>query len=315
MTVRLHKLATLTPLALLLGCGAESDQIVYGIQTHSFANSEWSEPVNLGSVVNSTAADNNPTLSPDGLSLYFASDRPGGLGGTDIWVAQRASRESPWEAPVNLGAPISTSSADGAPALSVDGHLLFYHSARSGGQGGIDIWMARRADPKDDFGWEDPVNLGPDVNTPGDEQGPAYVASDALYFNRGSLILNGADLFRAEVGRDGRTKRPALPVTGLNDPAFNDAAPSVRTDGREMLFWSTRGGGFGAADIWVSARRSVHDAWSPPENLGGPPLNTPSAELQPDLSPDGRTLLFTSSRLGGSGGNDIWMSTRTPSGH
>lgn len=311
-------LTSLAPLALLLACDTQTDQPLVGLQAHSFANSEWSEPVNLGSVVNSAAADNNPTLSPDGLSLYFASDRPGALGGTDLWVAQRTSRESPWEAPVNLGAPISTTSADGGPALSVDGHLLFFHSARPGGQGGNDIWMARRADPNDDFGWEAPVNLGSDVNTPGDDQGPAYIASDAggaLYFNIGSLVLLEADVYRVEVGRDGRTRGPALPVTGLNDPAANDAAPTVRTDGREMLFWSTRGGGFGASDIWVSTRRSVHDAWSVPENLGGPPLNTPSGELQPDLSPDGRTLLFTSSRLGGSGGNDIWMSTRTPSGH
>jgi len=302
----------------LVACETTSDPGALKLQAMSFANSGWSEPVNLGPVVNSTAGDNNPTLSPDGLSLYFASDRAGGLGGTDLWVARRASPDSPWEAPSNVGAPISSTSADGAPVLSIDGHLLFFHTNRPGGHGGVDIWMAHRTDPKDDFGWEAPVNLGPDVNTPDDELGPEYVKSDgggALYFGRGNQLLQKVDLYRAEVGPKGTTRGSALPVVELNDPAANDLAPTVRTDGRETFFFSTRAGGFGASDIWVSTRPSVHAPWSPPENWGGPPLNTAFGEQQPDLSRDGRTLLFVSTRPGGSGGTDIWMSTRTPSGH
>src|SRR3989442_505355 len=301
----------------LVACETTSDPVRVKLQAMSFANSEWSEPVNLGPVVNSTAGDNNPTLSPDGLSLYFASDRPGGLGGTDIWVARRASPDSPWEAPSNVGAPVSSTSADGAPVLSIDGHLLFFHSDRPGGHGRVDIWMAHRSDPNDDFGWETPVNLGSDVNTADDEQGPEYLqsAGGALYFARGNLALSRGDLYRAEVGRDGRTQGPAVPVTELNDPTANDLAPTVRTDGREIFFFSTRAGGFGATDIWVSTRPSVHAPWSPPENWGGAPLNTAFGEQQPDLSRDGRTLLFVSTRPGGSGSTDIWMTTRTPIGH
>jgi hypothetical protein len=306
--------------ALLFGC-KEDGSLPDGpslaatadvLDRHLFA---WSEPVNLGPVVNSTAGDNDPTLSADGLSLYFASDRPGGLGGSDIWVARRASPHSPWEAPVNLGAPINMTVDDRTPALSVDGHILFFSSSRPGGQGGIDIWMARRASRADDFGWEAPVDLGPDVNTTADEGGPAYVQSDgggALYFNRGTPALVADDLYRAEVGRDGRTRGPALAVTELNDPTALDAQPTVRADGREILFTSLRLGGFGGNDTWVSIRRSPVDPWSPPRNLGGPPLNTSSADLQPDLSRDGRTLLFSSNRSGGSGRADIWMSTRGP---
>src|SRR5712691_3981996 len=217
----------------LVACETTSDPGALKLQAMSFANSEWSEPVNLGPVVNSTAGDNNPTLSPDGLSLYFASDRAGGLGGTDLWVARRASPDSPWETPINVGTPINSTAADGAPVLSIDGHLLFFHSNRPGGHGGVDIWMAHRTDPKDDFGWETPVNLGSDVNTADDEQGPEYLESDgggALYFSRGNLALFRGDLYRAEVGRDGRPRGPALPVAELNDPTANDLAPTVRTD-------------------------------------------------------------------------------------
>lgn len=309
---------SLIPFVLVLACDTQRDGVIVEPRFSSFASSEWSAPVNLGPVINSSFGDNNATLTPDGLSLYFASDRPGGLGLTDLWVARRASLDSPWEAPVNLGAPVNTPFADGAPALSIDGHLLFLHSNRPGGRGGNDIWLARRSGSTDDVDWEAPVSLGPDVNTAGDEQGPDYVASDgggALYFNRGAQTLGMSDLYRAEIGHDGRTRGPAAPVAELNAPAANDAAPTLRTDGREILFWSARAGGFGGTDIWVSTRRSANDSWAPPHNLGGPPFNWTGADLHPDLSRDGRTLLVSSDRPGGFGGTDIWMSTRTPSGN
>src|ERR671936_862298 len=64
--------------------------------------SDWSAPVDL-TQVNSAADDQHPAISKDGLSLYFASSRPGGCGGTDIWVWPRASIDSPWEEPFTLG--------------------------------------------------------------------------------------------------------------------------------------------------------------------------------------------------------------------
>src|SRR6266581_8680839 len=75
----------LIPLALLAACNTEtSTERVLGIQAMSFANSEWSEPVNLGPVVNSSSNEQNATLARDGLSLYFSSNRPGGSGPLDI---------------------------------------------------------------------------------------------------------------------------------------------------------------------------------------------------------------------------------------
>lgn len=65
--------------------------------------SDWSAPVNLGPVINSASSDQGPAISKDGLTLYFHSNRPGGLGAFDMWVSQRASVDDPWGAPVNLG--------------------------------------------------------------------------------------------------------------------------------------------------------------------------------------------------------------------
>src|SRR5437773_1719234 len=65
--------------------------------------STWGEPVNLGPLVNTSYNDLHPALSPDGLSLYITSDRPGGFGTNNIWVSRRASLNDPWDPPQNLG--------------------------------------------------------------------------------------------------------------------------------------------------------------------------------------------------------------------
>ena len=306
----------LLPLAMLLACDAQApthaDRSAIEPSFISSEGSEWSVPVNLGTVVNSTARDDNPMLSADGLSLYFGSDRPGGLGNIDVWVTRRASRSSPWEAPVNVGPSVNTPSIDGAPSLSPDGHLLFIHSNRPGSLGASDIWVTRRSGSKDEEDWETPVNLGPDVNSADDENGPVYVASDgggALYFNRGNQAAQLSDLYRVQLDHDGHPVGPAQPVTELNAATFNDAAPTVRADAREILFWSTRPGGLGGIDIWVSTRQSANHPWSPPANPG-PPLNTALADLHPQLTQDARALFFASNRAGGSGGLDLWMTTR-----
>jgi hypothetical protein len=311
-------IASLASLALLHACDTQTDQPLVGLQAHSFANSEWSTPENLGSTLNTAFNEQGPTLSKDGLILYFGSDRPGGSGGFDIWVSRRACADCPWDAPVNLGAAVNSAAAETGPGLSVDGHLLFFRSTREGGQGGGDVYVSRRANPNDDFAWGAPVGLGPDVNTLADEAGAEYLQSAEdgaanLYFNR-APPGGTADLYSAPITGDGETRGPAVLISELSHPTATDQGPTVRTDGREMLFFSTRPGGAGGADLWTSTRRSVHDPWSTPLNLGTP-LNSMAAEQQPNLSSDGRTLVFASSRPGSFGGTDIYVSTRTPSGN
>ena len=301
----------------LIGCGAESEPLMYPLQAERFAGSEWSDPMNLGLTINTTFNEQGPSLSNDELSLYFGSDRPGGFGGFDIWVSRRACTDCPWEAPVNLGLVINSAFDETGPGMSIDGHLLFFRSTRPGGQGLGDICLSQRANPKDDFGWGAPVGLGHDVNTAAAEAGPEYLQSAEdgagnLYFNR-APPGGTADLYYASITRDGETRGPAVLISELSDPVATDQGPTLRSDGREIFFFSTRPGGVGGADLWTSTRRSVHDPWSTPVNLGLP-LNSPASEQQPSLSGDGRTLVFASSRSGGFGGTDIWMSTRTSSG-
>ena len=112
------------PLVLLLACGTESPAALeLKLDAMSFANSEWSAPVNLGATINSTVLDAHPNLSKDGLSLYITSNR---LDSNDLWVARRACEACPWGAPANLGSVINTSGVEAGLDLSVDWHLLFF---------------------------------------------------------------------------------------------------------------------------------------------------------------------------------------------
>lgn len=317
ITERISMLPSLIAVALLGACATEQADLPTEVQANAFANSEWSVPVNLGPPVNTGAVEFNPELSPDELSLYFGSNRPGGAGGFDIWVSQRACVDCPWETPVNLGPTINTSAGENGPNLSIDGHLLFFISNRPGGQGGNDIYLSQRADPQDDFGWTAPVSLGLDVNTAGSEGGPEYLQSAEdgqtnFYFNR-SVGGGADDIYAASVTRDGQIVAPGVLVSELSHPTADDQAVTLRTDGREVLFQSNRPGTLGMFDLWVSTRRSVHDQWSAPVNLGAP-INAAGNDNQPVLSRDARTLVFASGRPGGQGQFDIWMSTRTPGG-
>jgi len=315
-----HRVTAALPLVFLIACRPDSTGPALSPNlpaSFSFSSAGWSEPVNMGPIINSTAGDMNSALSPDELSLYMTSSRSGGLGSTDLWVAHRDCVDCDWQAPVNLGAPFNSAGQDAGPRLSNDGHLLFFQSDRGRGTGIFYIYVSRRDNPNDDFAWSTPVLLGPDVNTPDGSQQAAFYLQSAedgpgnLYFNRSTLATPQPEIYYAAISRDGETLGPAVLVPELNVAASNDQHVTIRKDGREIFFSSDRTGGFGGFDIYTSTRRSVHEPWSDPVGLA-PPMNTASNDMQPSLSADGRTLIFSSNRPGGYGANDLWISTRSP---
>jgi Tol biopolymer transport system component len=86
-----------------------------------------------------------PAFTRDGLEIYFASNRPGGSGGLDLWVATRSSTSAPWSTPVNLGATVNSAVIDARPAISWDGTQLYFQSPRAGSLGGFDLFVTTRA--------------------------------------------------------------------------------------------------------------------------------------------------------------------------
>ena len=275
--------------------------------------SDWEPATHLGCLVNSPVNDQGPAISKDGLSLYFSSNRPGGAGDQDVWVTRRASPDAPWDPPTNVGPVINTAFADGIPSLSRDGHWLFFNSNRPGGSGDIDLWVSYRQHVHDDFAWEPAVNLGSGVNTEKFDAGAGYFENEnrtpLLYFNRGESQANQTttDIYVATLQADG-TFGDAVPVPSLNSPRL-DSRPSVRFDGLEVIFFSSRPDATNL-DLWSSTRNSVDEDWSTPVRLSDS-VNTPSAEANPHISPDGTTLFFASTRPGGCGGLDLYMTTRS----
>jgi len=277
--------------------------------------SEWSSPINLGPEINSTSNDQGPVISRDELSIYFASTRPGGFGGNDLWVSRRAHKTDPWGPALNLGATINTSAVESTPFLSRDGLRLYFASARPGGVGGIDLWVSERADRTDDLGWGEPVNLGPAINSAAADLGPAFFRDRetervTMYFystRPGGPGLR--DIYRSTVDEAG-SFTPAVLVAELSTP-FEDEQPSVRRDGLEVFFASNRPGSMSTivTDIWVARRAHASDSWSEPENLG-PVINTAGLEARPALSFDGRRLYFFSDGHGGFGATDLLVTSR-----
>jgi len=288
--------------------------------------SAWSEPVNLGEPSLGSKAAWFPAISKDELSLYFTTGGLPGYGGYDIYVCQRASVDDPWGPPQNLGPNINTSSNESGPGFSPDGHLMYFASDKPGGSGGTDIYVSRRHNKRDDFGWQTPMNLGSGINTEYNEANPDIFEDDedtgdiCLYFesNRPGGPSpyepdpwgNGNDIYVSTLQTD-ETFGPAMSVEGLNSSS-RDRTPSIRRDGLEIFFSSDRPGGVGF-DLWVSTRPTTSDPWSEPVNLGLP-VNLERREQGPSLSWDRTKLYFCSDsklRPDWRGGWDLYVSTRT----
>lgn len=133
----------------------------------------WSKPQKIEGVVNTGAWEAQPSLSADGSLLLFASNRPGGLGGNDIWASRR-SRSGKWGKPVNLGASINSSGNDQSPFLHADGRTLYFSSDGRPGMGDNDLFMVQL---QTDGQWGEVKNLGYPINTP-DHEGALTVSLD-----------------------------------------------------------------------------------------------------------------------------------------
>jgi tetratricopeptide (TPR) repeat protein len=133
----------------------------------------WSKPKNLGQNINSDFWDSAPSIAPDGNAIYFASNRPDGYGGIDIYVSFK-NEKGYWEEAINLGPSINTKGDDQTPFIHADNQSLYFSSNGRAGFGGSDIYVSRK---KIDGNWTTPINLGYPINTY-DNEGSIAVASN-----------------------------------------------------------------------------------------------------------------------------------------
>ncbi|MCL5280587.1 MAG: discoidin domain-containing protein [Planctomycetes bacterium] len=176
--------------------------------TRTTRSSPWGQAVNVGPGVNSARAENQPCVSPDNLELYFIAERPEGYGGNDIYVSRRAKTTDPWGDAVNLGSVVNTAYNVVSPGISPDGLLLFFqdfygHVPQPGGYGGSDLWMTRRATLSSP--WQTPINLGPVVNSSGNQLGPRISGDGSTFY-----------FFTYDDGNYENWQAPIIPVLDLN---------------------------------------------------------------------------------------------------
>jgi len=286
------------------------------------------------SFIFSSTRPQDPTLSSCDAALH-------------LWVSERDSLDSPWQTPqplTMLNSPDNSPFQEHAPYLTTDGHWLFFHSTRADGScnggGRQELWAAHRQDKRNDSGWEAPINLGCTLNITGaDDAGPNLWEDDTtgtlyLYFTRNLTPANsnGFDIYLSTCSSDlDSCNRQQLWSLGEYVPELSSPVRDTRTairrrDGLEMIVTSNRVSTVGMLDVWESTRGSVQDNWSTLVNLNQgnlakcaligvdqascPVLNTTANDGAPALSWDGQTMIFYSNRPGGSGGNDLYMSTR-----
>lgn len=279
--------------------------LLLAVATGTRADFRFGDARNLGPVVNSPFSDGSPEISSDGLTLYFDSLRPGGMGSWDIWVTTREPGGD-WGPPKPLDWPVNSAFADSGPSLSAGGLSLYFASDRVGGYSGFDLWVATRSST--DAPWEQAVNLGFRVNTAGYENHPSISADGlSLYFSSNRAGGLSHDIWvttRKTVNSPWETPVNLGPL--VNSYGI-ELSPFIHSSDM-LLFFDSR---ITERNIWMARRKTLQDPWGPAIMLGAP-VNTPGFDTDPSVAADGSMIYFGSHRPGGVGGQDLWEAPILP---
>ncbi|MEO6582850.1 MAG: flagellar motor protein MotB, partial [Ferruginibacter sp.] len=184
----------------------------------------WSEPVNMGGLLNTEFWESSPTLSPDKRDLYFSSGQSGGYGGKDIWVSHRMTNGK-YGRPVNLGPTINTSGDEASPFIHADNETLYFNSNGLPGYGTSDLFVSRK---ENDSAWSAPKNLGYPINTI-DDEGSLIVASDGkttYYASERQDSRGGLDLYTFELRKEMQANKTLWVKGKVYDNKTNQGLPS-----------------------------------------------------------------------------------------
>jgi hypothetical protein len=198
------------------------------VATRATADVPWNPPT-LVAALSSPSSETGPEVSADGLTIFFASDRAGTLGATDIWMSMRSSRIAPWGAPVHVP-ELSSTADETAPAIHASGLVIVLESTR--GAGDANLWIATRSAISST--WAAPRMI--DTSTT-DHEGSPYLTGDGLTLVFNAIRSSGiglADLYLATRAAEGD---PFLTETRIEvSGAANDEDPWLSNDGRVLFF-------------------------------------------------------------------------------
>jgi outer membrane protein OmpA-like peptidoglycan-associated protein len=208
---------------------------------------KWQNAYRLNGSINTPDNEGAQTISQDGSWLIFTGcNRENGFGSCDLYISYRT--KDGWSEAINLGGIINTDQWESQPSLSPDKHDLYFASRRLGGYGGSDLYVSHI---QTNGRWSQPENLGPQINTSGDETEPfIHADNQTLYFGSNGLPgYGGEDLFVVRKQADGKWGQPqnlGYPINTIN----NDGSLFIAADGYSTYFASDRGDSKGATDIY-----------------------------------------------------------------
>jgi len=210
----------------------------------------WFYARNMGSPPNTSAQEAAQMISGDGHYLFFMrcdtrSENGWANGGCDLFMAYTG--DSVWSVPQTFGATINTPAYEGTPCLSPDNRELYFCSDREGGYGGLDIWVSRFENGM----WQAPRNLGPGINTAGNESAPfLHTDNNTLYFaSNGHTGMGGSDIYFSRRVNDSTwtgAENMGYPLNSTDD----ENSISISLDGRRAWFASDRDSLAGNFDIY-----------------------------------------------------------------
>jgi hypothetical protein len=237
--------------------GGPGDQDIY-VASRQSVNSAWGAPARVPPPISSPFFDITPTISLDGLTLYFASNRPGPVSPPwpDLWVSHRASVNHAWGPAVNLGAGVNTPLFEGSVDVSPDQRSLFFAGVTADFV--FDIFLATRHSTDEPFSAR--VKLPPPINSEGHDYGPALTPDGhTMFFSSGvdNPFAPGAinHLYVSERQNDRAPWGPRLYLDTLNCPTCFGGLPTIRASGQEICWMGDRGDSFGDKDIYCAMRR------------------------------------------------------------
>lgn len=210
-------------------------------------NTGWINPVPLPGGINTPLNEGAQNISQDGEWLVFTGcNRQDGAGSCDLYISYKTPQG--WSAAFNLGRKINTDQWESQPCLSPDKRDLYFSSRRFGGLGGSDIYVSHRLPSGS---WTEPENLGPGINTTGDEYSPfIHADNNSLYFTSTGLQGYGnEDLFVARKGTDGKWGKPenlGYPINTIE----HEGTLFIGADGKTAYYASDRSDSKGGLDIY-----------------------------------------------------------------
>ena len=208
---------------------------------------EWSRPVVMPEPINTEDNEGSVYVNKRGTVMYLTQckvEKKKALG-CGIYVAKRKGKL--WGTPQLLQIKVDSNTTIGHPALSEDETILIFSSDLSGGYGGKDLWISVKGNRNT---WSDPVNLGPMVNTPGDEMFPFLHTDGTIYFSsNGHVSMGGLDIYKTSQDENGAYTLPVNLKSPVNSSA-DDFSMIIEKDGERGYLTSNRDGGKGGDDIY-----------------------------------------------------------------